>query len=669
MTITIDFETRSYADLTKVGVWAYSEHPTTDVICACWGIDSQPLGEWWPGKGEPGTYCEAPTNLRRAIRAGHLVEAHNVSFERSIWQNVLAPRYGWLMPEPRAWRDTMAVACYYALPAALDRLSRALGFGGKDPEGGRLITKYSKLYLKTAKTEIPEEDFRKFVAYCRRDVQMEQSISDYLGDLPDRELGIFLLDQEINMRGLRLDSEGIAVATKIVEQRSHELEQEFLGLTKLKPTQRDKVLAWFKGMKLPLDNLQAEYLEEVIEEADIPQGPARRALEIRLAINKASTKKLDAMARQTGKDGRARWQARYHGAATGRITGSGFQPLNLNRGFGDEVEPDRLVADIMYGDPVWLDCVYGNAMDAVGKASRHWITAEPGNKIIAGDFVSIEAVLLACLAGEQWKIEAFARKDPIYEMMGAKIHKLALPLDQLRNMKKTHPLERQDGKTGELAFGYQGALGAWLKFDSSGRHSDDRIVEICKAWRAEHPEIVNFWWGLDRAAIEAVEFPGRETGYNAIGFEIVDEWLSMVLPNGKRIWYRDPQLRAAMPQRHQPLVKEDCAAGACDCQPRLQVTYMAQKMGQWKRVYTYGGKLAENATQATSREVLAPATLRAQARGYNVILTVYDEIVCEVPKNFGSKEEFVEIMRQSPGKWADGWPINVDAWQGDRYKK
>lgn len=597
MTITIDFETKSYADLKKVGAWAYSEDLTTDLICVGWGIDDEPVQAWWPDHA-----CEEygptpdmkmthnmPHDLYMAIMLGDDVEAHNVAFEYSIWHNILGPRYGWVIPCDHQWRDTMAVACYYSMPPALNRLALALGFPGKDPEGGRLITKYSKLNLKTAKPEIPKEDFKKFLDYCvlgkNSDVKLEQSISDELGDLPDRELPIFKLDLEINARGLYLDQEGIDAATAIVNQRSETLTKEFRDLTGLNPTQGAKIKDWLAEQGVEVENMQADYLEELMGN-DLPSGDARRALEIRLAINKASTKKLDAMSRQRGKDGRARFQTRYHGASTGRSTGSGFQPLNLSRGF-DDMNPDQLVRDIMYGDAEWLDTLYGNAMEAVAKSSRYWIQAQEGNKIIAGDFASVEAVILACLAGEEWKIEAFRQGKKIYELMADKIYRY----EPGTVTKATHPMERQDGKTGELAFGYQGALNAWLNFDSSGRHTDERIIEICKSWREEHPRTVGMWYRLQDAAIQAVEYPGVETGHGAIGFEVVDEWLTMILPNGKRLWYRDPQLRSGMPQWHQPETKEDCAAGSCRCQPQIKLSYMAQKTGQWKRVYTYGGKL------------------------------------------------------------------------------
>ncbi len=691
-TITIDFETRSYADLPKVGAWAYSEDPTTDVICAAWGIDDQPIQTWWPGKEMkyvpripdlPGT----PYDLYMALMAGHHVEAHNLGFEWGIWENILTPRYGWKLPDFfNKGRDTMAVACYYGMPAALDKLSRALGYEAKDPAGTRLISKYSKLFLKTATEDIPPDDIKRFVEYCVKDVQIEQSVSDELGELPDRELPIFQLDLQKMRRGLFLDEEGIATATKVVTEREEELVGEFKDLTRtleyphgLSPAQHAKVKEWFAANGLELENMQKDTLEDLLEDGELPSGTVRRALEIRIGVNKASTKKLAAMARAAGRDGRAKFQTRYHGAFTGRSTGTGFQPLNLTRGFDDvdnETFPAQLVRDISYGSPKWLDCLYGDAMVAVSNASRYWIRAEEGNRIMSADYASIEAIVLACLAGEQWKIDAFERGEKIYELMGDKIHGLAPGTVT----KATHPAERQDGKTGELAFGYRGALGAWLKFDNSGRHSDERIIEICKAWRDNHPEIVSYWDELEEAAIEAVMYPGRETAVrDGGGFEIVDEWLSQELVNGKRIWYRDPEIRSWMPNWHKPklLVVDDdegeeipnpCYTGTCNCKPVPTLTYMSQKLGSWRRVSTYSGKLAENRVQATSREILKHAELNVADAGYDLILDVYDELVAEVPKDFGSVEEFLALVEIRPD-YAKHWPLRASVWTGERYRK
>ena len=389
----------------------------------------------------------------------------------------------------------------------------------------------------------------------------------------------------------------------------------------------------------------------------------REALEIKLAVSKASTRKLDAMARNAGPDGRARNQTRYHGATTGRSTGMGFQPLNLVKGYED-IDPETLVAAIMYADAELLDIMFGDAMEAVSKASRHWIKAEPGSRLLVADFASIEAVILSCLAGEEWKIQAFHDREPLYERMADKIHKLAPGTVS----KETHPMERADGKTGELAFGFQGALGAWLKFDNSGRHSDKRIVEICKAWRGEHPMTTVLWKEYDECMTHALVCPGSRPEYRGVKFYKEDHWLSIELLNGKKLWYFQPEFRNRMPGWHRPNDKEDCKAGTCDCRLRDVVTYMSMKTGKWQRVSTYGGKITENIVQAHSREILEDKKILLEARGYNIILSVYDEIIAEMPKGQGTLDEFTEIMLEREGFYAD-WPIFAEAWEGERYKK
>jgi DNA polymerase len=317
----------------------------------------------------------------------------------------------------------------------------------------------------------------------------------------------------------------------------------------------------------------------------------------------------------------------------------------------------------MLGDADWLNALYGSATDAIAKASRYWILAPTGKKLVGADYVSVEAVILACLAGEDWKIEAFRRKEPIYERTADKIY--GLPTGTVT--KKSHPVERQDGKTCELAFGYQGSLGAWLKFDSTGRHSDEAILGFNRAWRDAHPRTVALWRSLEAAALTAMG-GGKSYISNDVYFERIDEWLTMCLLNGKRLWYYQPEVRMGWPAWHKPKTDEDCAAGTCDHEKVPQLTYMSQKEGQWRRVSTYGGKLTENLVQATSRELMEHARLQAEAAGYHPILTVYDELLCEEDEDFGSPEELKEIMEQLP-EWAWDWPITADPWSGTRYRK
>ena len=684
--VEIDCETKSEADLRRVGAVNYAMHPSTELICLSYLIDEpdepQDLHTWLPGQ-------PMPAELRQVIGAGYHVEAFNVAFEEAIWEHVLVPRHGWCHVTPDQWRDVQAVACYKSMPAALDRLSSALGGPGKDPNGSRLIAKYSKLHNKTAKHDIPPEDLAQFVAYCEDDVAQELGIADFLGDLPEAELERWLRDRRINRRGIYLDREGIANAQSIVDQRAEELVREFRQITGLNPTQRDKVLAWLQEQGVELSDLQATTLEEILapdEEAEAHEGldtpqpslspTVRRALEIKLAVNKASTKKLDAMTRNCQPDGRARNQTRYHGASTGRATGMGLQPLNFVRNWED-VPPEDLVEAISYRDAEYLDMLYGDAMKAVSKATRHWVCAETGNKqagvtgnkLMAGDWVSVEAVVMACLAGETWKVEAFRRKEKIYERMAEKIYNL----QPGTVTKQTHPSERFDGKTAELAFQFQGALGAWRKFDRSDRHTDEAIVKICKGWRKEHPATVKFWYDLDDAAKHALEFPGSIPEVRGIRFQKEEHWLTMRLLNGKKLYYFAPEFRLRMPPAHKPKEIEACAKGTCSHEPRRVVSYMAVKEGRWQRIYGYGGKWSENAVQAHAREILEACKGEVERVFHEVkptpiVLCVYDEIVCEVPEDMVSLEKFEKALSYRED-WYKDWPISCDAWVGERYRK
>lgn len=664
--ITIDFETKSYCDLPKCGAWVYSEDPTTDIICVCWAVDDGPIEEWWPGKFEiPGI----PRTLWEALSDGHEVEAHNYTFEYSIWHNIMVKRYGWPPIALELWNDTAIVAAYYALPTSLAKLAAALDMGSKNAAGGRLISKYSKLNLKTAKEEIPDDDFDLFVEYCRDDVELERALSIWLGPLPDGEKLVFEMDKRINTLGMKIDDESIRIALKVVEDKQEEIKKEFHNITGRNPTQHTEVKKWFARQGLELDNLQEKYLSRTLKRIK-PWIPPHisRALWLRLEGNKSSTKKLKAMLRNQGEDGRARYQSKYHGAVTGRWTGTGFQPLNLSRGY-DDVEPEQLVADIRRGSASHLDRVYGNAIEAVGKASRHWIQAAPGHRLISGDFSSIEAVGLACMAGEEWKVQLFREGAEIYMRTAEKVY--GLPPGTITE--KSDP-RRQDGKTCELAFGYQGALKAWKKFDDTGRHSDEKILEFNRGWREDHPCTTEWWEDLNDAAMMAMR-TGEKCDAGPISFEVVDAWLTMILPNGKRLWYFDADLRMKMPPWHQPNPDSEdfqalCGDGDCDCKPRLALTYLSVKSGMFIRVPTYGGKLAENAIQSACREILVPAMFRVEEAGYPILMNVYDQILCEVPNGHGSVEEFEQLMCAfEPGSFYEDWPIGVEAWEGGRFKK
>ena len=657
--ITLDFETRSGVDLTKSNPWTYAEDLNTSVICAAWKhSEDKQCGTW--------TYLDdsTPQALVYWIRHTDLpIFAFNAAFEIAIWENIMVPRHGWPPIARSRWRDTQALANYLALPPSLDALCKVLKLPGKSSEGRRLISKYSKLHLKTAKHDIPPEDLRAFVEYCVRDVEQEEAVDEQMGELPDSEQSLFLEDLEINLRGLALDVPGLKSAQLVVKYRREELANAFREVTGLNPTQRGRFQQWLWDADAEVENMQSAYLTQYLEQESYYAGtPIEHAIRLYAAYNKASVSKLDAMLRNVDSTGRARFQTRYHGANTGRNTGAGIQPLNLPRTYED-YEPDMVVRDIDMRDPEYLDAIYGDAVDCVSKALRHYIVAAPGHRFVVADFVSIEAVILAVLAGETWKVEAFHNREPIYERTADIV--FGLPPGTVT--KYTHPSERHVGKICELASGYQGSVGAWRKFDTSDRFTDEEVRAIVKKWRLGHPATVKLWRDLEMAAHVVVESNIRlDVGPLRLG--MAGSFLYMEAPNGKRIWYAQPELALAMPAWHNTKEEEDCAAGVCSCKPSMQVRYMSWKAGQWRPTFTYGGKLTENACQFVSRELLRVAQTRVMRAGYPVVLTVYDEMVAECPDGFGSVEDMVRLM-EMPVSWAEDWPYRADGWEGTRYKK
>jgi DNA polymerase len=313
---------------------------------------------------------------------------------------------------------------------------------------------------------------------------------------------------------------------------------------------------------------------------------------------------------------------------------------------------DDLIACIKKGDRYALADQYGDPMTALSDALRGMFTAGPGKTLQTADFTAIEGRGTAWVAGEEWKLEAFRRGEDIYCSTASMVY--GYPVID----KKSHPRERGVGKVCELAFGYQGAVGAWRGFDKSDKYTDAEVMAFCRTWRSKHPATVALWRGLERAAGRAV-MTGKPQHYSCVTYEtVVDragKWLTCILPNGRRLWYYDPECDV-----------EDAYWG-----PRYHVTYEGRnnhRGGKWDRIAGYGGLWTENFVQAFSRDVLVEAMFRIEYGGYPIVLTVHDDAISEVAPNFGSQKEFDALMMQVP-TWAPGLPIDVDGWRGFRLHK
>lgn len=660
-----------------------------------------------------------PKSLFKAVEEGHHHEAHNAFFERCIWKFVMVDRHGWPEIPDDHWVCTAALAASYALRAKLDHVTRDLGLSQhKDSAGHKTMMKHTKPrnLLKWERRVIAEDngiefdgwewesktttafkfesqgllvsdDFPRFLqlrkglldvfAYNLQDVEAERSIGKALRPLPKTERVVYNLDQKINFRGLHCDRNLVEAAIKIGDACDLDSQEELSEITDgdvCKVTQRDQMKKWLneQGVSVPtklnpkgeeIETTEADAMEEILVRPDVPEHVAR-ACSIWLAVNKTSTKKYRTIRNRLGTDDRVRESMRYHAASTGRWGGKGIQPHNYPRKCPKDVKGDapgdameRTCQHVSTGDYELVSMIYGrdNIMQLLSSVLRGTITPAPGNELLASDYSAIEARGTFWVTGHSEGIKAFDLIDSgampgqdIYTWQASEIHG--------RTIYKTDDQERQDGKVVILGCGYQmggpklasyaGGMGVEL--------SEERATELVNAYREKNWPVKDFWYKANEAAIRAVRNKGTTIRQEHIAWKVVGRFLHCRLPSGRLLSYLDPKVEVV-----------DTPWGK---RPQLQFWGVDTYTRQWIRTSTYGGKLTENIVQALCRDIMAEAMVRAENAGYHIVLTVHDEIVSEVPKGFGSVEEFNAILSERP-KWADNFPIVAEGWRAVRYRK
>jgi DNA polymerase len=692
--------TPTASGIVAVGAAVYSEHPSTEVLCLAYNLKNGTGPKMWvPG-------CPPPADLFQHIASGGLIEAHNSSFEFLIWQNVCNARMGWPALPIAQLRCSASKAAAHALPSALGPLAEVLGVAQqKMTEGKRLIKKFScphtptkKVPAKRIRMEDDLADGALMLSYCAADIEAESAVSAVTPDLTPLELDTWLLDQRINMNGVAIDLEALETCVNVVEQATEKYTAELVAITGGAVSTAGEV-AKIKRYLLSahgaaLNGLTKGDVESALSRDDLPPV-ARRVLEIRASLGAASVKKLFSIQRRVSADGRLRGLFQYCGAErTGRFAGRGPQPQNLPNS-GLEVlacQHCRITVDAKspaaIGGPITCACggemkteewgvdavdeflhsskellrgniehTWPNPIAAVSGCLRGLFVAAPGHDFICSDYSAIEAVVLAALAGEEWRLEVFRTHGKIYEMSASKIS--GVPFEDMMAHKETtgqdHPLRKKIGKVAELASGYQGGLGAWKAFGADKHLSEPEIKNAIKAWRKESPAIVSFWYGVEDAAIRAVQNPGHCFQYREILFGVKSGVLHVRLPSGRDLHYHDARV--------QQVVKFGRRS--------LALTFMGRDSltKKWVRMDTYGGKLTENITQAVARDILTHAMLNLDRNGYPPVLHIHDEIVSEVPQGTGDVGEFETLMAQMPA-WCASWPIRATGgWRGRRYRK
>jgi DNA polymerase len=567
--------------------------------------------------------------------------------------------------------DTSIQALSHGLPGGLDKLCAIMGITGdmaKDKAGKQLIQLFCKPRPKTSKIrratkETHPLEWGRFVSYAGQDIVAMRELYRKLPRVnypSPREHALWCLDQRINDRGMRVDlalARGaistVAAAKKIMDKRTKEITDDQLQST----TQRDKLLQLALadyGVALP--DMQGATIERRLEDPDLPAG-LRELLALRLQTATTSNAKYNRLLKAVSSDGRLRGALQFSGAArTKRWSGKVFQPQNLPR-------PDMEADEIALGIPAIIaggaHLVWDEPIKLCSNAIRGCIVAEEGKKLVVSDLAQVEARVLPWLAGEQWKLEAFAEYDrgeaPDNYIMAYSRGFGVAP-------EEVDKYGRQIGKVSELSCGYGGAYAAWISmgalygFDLP-RH---QVNEIVNAWRAAHPAICDWdtglWKKLDDAARNAVQNPGKTFAAGEhIRFERWREWLRMELPSGGFLNYAAPA------------IMEDPRRPGQTCVSYMGVNNYTKK---WERLTTYGGKLSADATQATAREIMAENLPEIEADGFDVILLVHDEVVTEVwDVDSGHTVERLNALLSRNPAWAEGLPLAAGGFEAYRYRK
>ena len=678
--ITFDFETRSASDLKKEGAYKYSLDPTTQPTCMAFKvagedgvqfIDFQHINSPW----------QRQARLLRSlwsewINCGYEFSAHNAFFDRVLYENILVKRYGWPVIPLRQYRCTAAKAAACALPRSLQGAGEALKLNTqKDRRGYAAMMatckptkewKKWKEYLGGGSPMQPKmflepEDapdvWRTLYEYCKIDVLAEEALDRALPDLNPQEQELWFLNQELNWRGLRIDTSTVEKIVGIMAEESKvklkELDSLTMGLV-TKPGARKSILDFLEmeGVKLP--NLQKKTVDDTLKGFELSTD-MRSLLEIRKALSLTSTKKYQSFLNRANEDGRVRDILMFHGASTGRDTGTGIQPHNFPKGliYVDKDRPYAAVENVVECDADTLRLMYGESLGMLfSSILRNMILPSQGCELFVGDFAKIEVAVLWWLAGNEPGLKIIRDgKDPYIYQAAANTGK------KYEEIEDPSP-ERDLGKAQTLGCGF--GMG-WAKFQETAfamhrlKLSETQSREAVQNYRTTNPTVPALWKAYESAAVSAIE--DGNTIFVSAGkctFVVRDKFLWVTLPSGRKLAYREPQI----------------AWRETEHGPRKSVEFYAvnSKTKKWGIERTWGGTLTENIVQAAARDLLMYGMLRLEKAGYLTLLSVHDEAICERKTGQGDLDNFIKILCEVP-PWGKGLPITAKGWRGPRYRK
>ena len=644
--ISIDLETYSDIDLAKCGLYRYVEGDF-HILLFAYAFDDEDVKIIDMACGE-----ELPKDVLEALIDPAIIKsAWNASFERTCIGHML----GRTLP-PDDWRCSMVWAASLSLPLALKDAATVLKTGEqKDRAGENLIKFFSMPCKPTAANggrtrNLPLHDpekWEKFKEYCLQDVRTERDIRYKLEHfpMPEFEWDNYHLDQWINDRGVKIDTDLVDQAIKCDQEISTRMEAEAKRITALdNPNSVSQLKGWLDSRGVVATTLDKKGVGKLIDELENSNAGASDVVELlklRLMMAKSSVKKYEAARRFTCADGRAHGLFQFNGAnRTGRFSGRGIQLQNLPQNHIATLDEARSL--LKAGEFEMLELLYGNTPDILSQLIRTMLVPKEGYEFIIADFSAIEARLLAWEADELWRLESFERGDDIYCASASQM--FGVPV--IKHGVNGHL--RQKGKVAELACGYGGSVGALKSMGALEMGlTEDELPDLISTWREANPAIVQYWWDVDRAATDTFK-DGQDHYVGRLSFQNESGTLWMVLPSGRRLAYCAPKLQ---PNQF----------------GRMSLSYMGvDAANKWNRIATYGPKLVENATQAIARDILCEAMRRMESKGLRIVAHVHDEVIIEAPKDKYTVDEVCSIMNQRPS-WGRDIPLSSAGYKGIDY--
>lgn len=649
-TIFIDIETFSSVDITSCGAYKYIESPDFEILLISYAVGESEVKVIDLASGD-----EMTEEFVNALRDPNYQKvAHNAVFERLSFRRV-----GFDVPSEQ-WYCTSVKAAYCGLPLSLDGVSKALDLQDKKLDTGKALIRYFSCPCKATKINGGRtrnypwhnpEKWELYKTYNVYDVKAEREIYNTLSkyDIPDTERRLYVLDQKINDRGIKVDEELAKAAICIDEEYTGLLTKRAKEITGLSnPNSVSQIKSWIqKKTGKTIDSFNKAVMPDVIQMCK-DNKEVSEMLDLRQRLSKTSIKKYYAMVNCAGSDGRVRGTFQFYGAnRTGRWAGRLLQLQNLSKNHLSDIETARNFT--RKKDWQTLEMLYDDVPDVLSQLVRTALIAPKGKIFSVADFSAIEARVISWLANEEWRMEVFRGDGKIYEATGARM--FGVPISSIT---KGSAL-RDKSKISELALGFGGSVGALAMMGGERMGlSAAEMASLVKKWRMANPNIVQMWSDFESCAINAIKH--RRTiisDYRGVMFSYDGFYLIVTLPSGRQLFYMKPRIGTSR-------IGTTCIY--------YRGTIQATK--QWGEVDTYGGKLTENIVQATARDLMGHAMLLLDSEGYDIVMHVHDEVIAEVPLEQGAEKlKRMERLMSIQPIWAMDLPLNADGYLATFYKK